>query len=41
MNVPPFLSFRLLVFLKDSVVETNHMLPFIVLEKLKSRAPET
>ena len=40
MDVPSFLSFRFLMFLKDGIVETNHVLPFVVLEELKSCAPK-
>jgi hypothetical protein len=33
-NLPPLLRLRLLMFLKDSVVEANHMLAFVVFEEL-------
>lgn len=41
MDALPFLGFRFLMFLEDGIIETDHMLPFVMLEQLKTCASET
>ena len=38
MNASTFLCLRLLVLLEDSVVETDHVLAFVMFEQLESSA---